>query len=149
MWQTCSAVVGLYFKHWWISHGTPAPCSNRNLITEPSNSGAIHEPKSCMTSYAYHSAFICPRHIEDILQKWPYLPCVSMAGRALLAGYHRNTVECRYDCAYSTTNTEAKYASEDIFTKDTTCSYSFVRIWEKSDCVITVPRRMPWDTYVK
>ena len=27
--------------------------------------------------------------IEGILPKGPYLPCVSMAGRALLAGYHR------------------------------------------------------------
>ena len=26
---------------------------------------------------------------EDILPKCPYLPCVSMAGRALLAGYHQ------------------------------------------------------------
>ena len=29
-------------------------------------------------------------HIEGILPKGPYLPCVSMAGRALLAGYHRH-----------------------------------------------------------
>ena len=28
-------------------------------------------------------------YIEGILLKGPYLPCVSMAGRALLAGYHR------------------------------------------------------------
>ena len=28
-------------------------------------------------------------HIDGILPKGPYLPCVSMAGRALLAGYHR------------------------------------------------------------
>ena len=27
--------------------------------------------------------------IEGILSKRPYLPCVSMAGRAFLAGYHR------------------------------------------------------------
>ena len=27
-------------------------------------------------------------YIEGILPKGPYLPCVSMAGRALLAGYH-------------------------------------------------------------
>ena len=27
--------------------------------------------------------------IEGILPKGPYRPCVSMAGRALLAGYHR------------------------------------------------------------
>ena len=30
--------------------------------------------------------------IEGILPKGPYLPCVSMAGRALLAGYHRYVV---------------------------------------------------------
>ena len=29
-------------------------------------------------------------YIESILSKGPYLPCVSMAGRALLAGYHRH-----------------------------------------------------------
>ena len=33
--------------------------------------------------------FIFKPDIEGILQKRPYLPCVSMAGRALLAGYHR------------------------------------------------------------
>ena len=37
------------------------------------------------------------RYIEGILPKGPYLPCVSMAGRALLAGYHRYTVQCRYN----------------------------------------------------
>ena len=30
--------------------------------------------------------------IEGILPKGPYLPCVSMAGRALLAGYHRYVI---------------------------------------------------------
>ena len=30
--------------------------------------------------------------IEGVLSKGPYLPCVSMAGRALLAGYHWYTV---------------------------------------------------------
>ena len=28
-------------------------------------------------------------YIKGILPKGPYLPCISMAGRALLAGYHR------------------------------------------------------------
>ena len=51
-------------------------------------------------------------YIEGILPKGPYLPCVSMAGRALLAGYHRyvngfmqklrnsiaNTLELRLFC---------------------------------------------------
>ena len=31
-------------------------------------------------------------NIEGIMPKEPYLPCVSMAGRALLAGYHRYIV---------------------------------------------------------
>ena len=33
----------------------------------------------------------CSFDIEGILPKGPYLPCVSMAGRAILAGYHRYT----------------------------------------------------------
>ena len=31
-------------------------------------------------------------HIEGILPKGPYLPCESMAGRALLRGYHRYAI---------------------------------------------------------
>ena len=30
-------------------------------------------------------------YIEGILPKGPYLPCLSMAGKALLAGYHQYT----------------------------------------------------------
>ena len=37
-------------------------------------------------------------HIEGILPKGPYLPCVNMAGRALLAGYPRHDV--RFTCIY-------------------------------------------------
>ena len=33
-------------------------------------------------------------HIEGILPKGPYLPCVSMPDRALLAGYHRYVYSC-------------------------------------------------------
>ena len=36
-------------------------------------------------------------YIKGILPKGPYLPCISMAGRALLAGYHR-CMECRKCC---------------------------------------------------
>ena len=42
----------------------------------------------------YHngiSLYFCS-HIEGILPKGPYLPCISMAGRALLAGYHQYLV---------------------------------------------------------
>ena len=37
----------------------------------------------------YHASAYFSAYIEGILPKGPYLPCVSMAGRALLAGYHR------------------------------------------------------------
>ena len=30
----------------------------------------------------------CNHHIDGILPKGPYPPCLRMAGRALLAGYH-------------------------------------------------------------
>ena len=41
--------------------------------------------------YIYIHTYIIPIHpyFEGILPKGPYLPCVSMAGRTLLAGYHR------------------------------------------------------------
>ena len=45
-----------------------------------------------LTAYVaiWHQTTIrCQPHIEGILPKGPYLPCVSMAGRALLAGYSR------------------------------------------------------------
>ena len=44
----------------------------------------ISELVSTCTCMGWHQ-----RHIEGILPKVPYLPCVSMAGRALLAGYPR------------------------------------------------------------
>ena len=37
---------------------------------------------------------LCHPHIQGILPKGPYLPCVSKAGRALLAGYHRHEAGC-------------------------------------------------------
>ena len=41
-----------------------------------------------LTSRKHHD-FSNHWQFEGILPKGPYLPCVSMAGRALLAGYHR------------------------------------------------------------
>ena len=38
------------------------------------------------------------RVIEDILPKGSYLPCVSMVGRALLAGYPRYVDLGNYPC---------------------------------------------------
>ena len=43
----------------------------------------------CTCSFGEWGYTKVPIHIEGILPKGPYLPCVSMAGRSLLAGYHR------------------------------------------------------------
>ena len=55
-------------------------------------------------------------YIEGILPKGPYLPCVSMAGRALLAGYHR----------YVTTATTTTTTITTSTTATTTVGYSLV-----------------------
>ena len=44
----------------------------------------VNKAKCCLVIQSYLVTYI-----EGILRKGPYLPCVSMAGRALLAGYHR------------------------------------------------------------
>ena len=52
-------------------------------------------------------------YFEGILSKGPYLPCVSMVGRALLTGYHRfilNLVEA-FICIFSCT--ESRLYSND------------------------------------
>ena len=41
-----------------------------------------------MLSLPFQACVVCP-DFEGILPKGPYLPCISMAGRAFLAGYHR------------------------------------------------------------
>ena len=64
-------------------------CLSISLLTESTT-----ETQGYMvTSYMYHIKArtkwppFCRWHIEGILPKGPYQPCVSMAGRALLAGY--------------------------------------------------------------
>ena len=48
--------------------------------------------KSCV-KYLWHCTFGL-EHIKGFVPKGPYLPCVSLAGRAFLAGYHRYTCTC-------------------------------------------------------
>ena len=50
-------------------------------------------PKRLKGSLSLSRAWITLGQVEGILPKGPYLPCVSMAGRALLAGYHRSAIE--------------------------------------------------------
>ena len=54
--------------------------------------------------------------IEGILPKGPYLPCVSMAGRALLAGYHHN-VFCEQFHKKSSWHPVCKMYSRDYILK--------------------------------
>ena len=57
------------------------------------HSGAMGCKCLCKHNHKIHLASLyCPLAtvIKGILPKGPYLPCVSMAGRALLAGYHRH-----------------------------------------------------------
>ena len=54
---------------------------------------------------SYYNMVRSLSNVEGILPKGPYLPCVSMAGRALLAGYHRYKqctmrAQCRCCCVF-------------------------------------------------
>ena len=57
------------------------------------------------------------RHIDGILPKGPYLPCLRMKDRALLAGYHRYCVLlvicCRFYCSTAWT---VHFKSPDQYT---------------------------------
>ena len=52
-------------------------------------------------SHSLSAINYCLPYIEGILQKGPYLPCVSMAGRALLAGYPRYSVILSHTKAFN------------------------------------------------
>ena len=49
--------------------------------------GALHGNSSSSPPMCAYLAY--NQHVEGILPKGPYLPCVSMADRALMAGYRR------------------------------------------------------------
>ena len=88
-------------QFWWcagcrICHGLSANllfvhclCSGHRIALHWASDMVV------MSSYIFMQAdFYCIKEIEGILPKGPYLPCVSMAGRVLLARYHRNL--CMY-----------------------------------------------------
>ena len=62
---------------------------NANLIWRRSMVPILGQKCQWWNQPAFQCEF-SPPYIEGILSKRPYLPCVSMAGRALLAGYHRH-----------------------------------------------------------
>ena len=80
----------VYWYIWWDDkHKTPLPSYwlYASGLQYPNGIQLLRTNQSLWTvlSSLRHG----PAHIEGILPKGPYLPCVSMAGRALLAGYPR------------------------------------------------------------
>ena len=62
------------------------------------SSRPVHEKAPCV-KWQWH--FFSVSYIEGILPKGPYLPCASMAGRGLLAGYPRYSLEIKVVMAFS------------------------------------------------
>ena len=92
MYGLCISIILLMF--WWW-------CPNQlcNPLSGYKNGRAFWKVFPAISSrgvfiislyfYWYVNASMDILHIEGILPKGPYLPCVSMVGRALLAGYPR------------------------------------------------------------
>ena len=85
----CQRVIFCYLRaSLCISH--PSACVHRLLTGFPSapiNPGTWKKPADIQQTR--FSCEFSATYFEGILPKGPYLACVSMAGRALLAGYHR------------------------------------------------------------
>ena len=73
----------LFFWNRNMNHPMPFIGHTEKPVSE------LWKPNGSTLSYDFFRA----RHLEGILPKGPYLPCVSMASRALLVGYHRSTVD--------------------------------------------------------
>ena len=59
--------------------------------------------------------------IEGILPKEPYLPCVSMAGRAILAGYHRDMADTNYGNSAMEEIINSNFTHDDIDSQQMAC----------------------------
>ena len=87
---SCTSLISLFINGHTtesslvLSHlGVRVACYGPNHIV-------IHTPSVPRHPHPRIICSVCLRlYIEGILPKGSYLPCVSMAGRALLAGYHR------------------------------------------------------------
>ena len=70
-----------------------------------------------MTQFVFSDILITDNpYIKGILPKRPYLPCVSMAGRALLAGYHRYSSPLRSRYNMSFVNPQSDLSSDFVIT---------------------------------
>ena len=78
-----------YYKVVVDSHGKYLPMTFRNVSRVRDCSGLVLRDMCYGTKWRQNTKLYSYSHIEGILPKGPYLPCVSMAGRALLAGYPR------------------------------------------------------------
>ena len=78
----------------------------------PWNHGRKHD----LRFWVRFVATLTTTYIEGILPKGPYLPCVSMAGRTLLAGYPRYILSIIYICNIgSTTDIKSNNLRNGIF----------------------------------
>ena len=85
----CSVAFGNGWVYRWPSEllRCPQACASTSEAT-----ARVGQNKACTCQSVY---------IEGILPKWPYLPCVSMAGGALLAEYPRHVVERTEFCLFN------------------------------------------------
>ena len=79
-------------------------CLSFNVLT---GTGTVKQPRKMWvnTWSEFHRAYDTTTTIRGY-PKGPYQPCISMAGRALLAGYHQiQTTKHKHICAYFTSHT--------------------------------------------
>ena len=70
-----------------------------------------------MTQFVFSNILIIDNpYIEGILLKGPYLPCISMVGRVLLAGYHRYSSPFRSRYNMSFVNPQSDLSSDFVVT---------------------------------
>ena len=80
---------------WWVSV-TPMRTNKHSLLWDQNYDVTFKNMhNTCVLIRSISGQFYL--YIEGILPKGPYLPCISMAGRALLAGYHRCNMTCYHD----------------------------------------------------
>ena len=73
-------------------------------------------------------------HIEDILPKGPYLSCVSMTGRTLLAGYHRY-IHCAQESLVHSKHASFGQIGRKYHIQFSGNSFSFLSVNERK-CVV-------------
>ena len=93
-WQSFGLVINVLTRRFYIVHRNKSGKCYSIQVDVYWKSIILRRGISCM-NLSYHPSiktgliYSNRTHFEGILPKGPYLPCVSMVGRTLLAGYHR------------------------------------------------------------